>query len=353
MSALFQPFTLKDTTLRNRIVVSPMCQYTSVDGVATDWHPAHYTSLARGGAGLVVLEATAVSPEGRITPYCAGLWTDEQAQALISIVRSIESAGAVAGIQIGHAGSKASTRRPWEGGDYISADDPRGWHPLSASQMTLDDILRVKSAFAAAAVRARDAGFEWLELHFAHGYLATNFFSKHTNQRGDEYGGSFENRSRFLLETVAAVRGVWPANRPLTVRLGAVEFDGQDEENLAESISLSKRFKELGVDLIDISLRLCAKSANIPWSTPALLAPIAERIRREVSIPVMASFRLDAPEVAEQAVASGQLDLVAIAKAMLANPHWPYYAARKLGVDRASGVLPTSYAYWLQRYSGT
>ena len=218
MSALFTPFTLKDVTLRNRIAVPPMCQYSAVDGLTTDWHQVHYAALARGGAGLVIVEATAVSPEGRITPGCTGPWNDAQAAGMAKIAASIKEAGAVAGIQIGHAGRKASANRPWEGDDHITSDNSSGWQTIAPSavafghhlpkvpqEMTLDEINRVKSDFVAAARRARDAGFEWLELHFAHGYLAQSFFSVPSNQRNAQSGGRFDNRSRFLLETLAAV----------------------------------------------------------------------------------------------------------------------------------------------------
>ncbi|HYQ38716.1 MAG TPA: NADH:flavin oxidoreductase/NADH oxidase, partial [Pseudomonas sp.] len=216
MSALFSPFQLKDVTLRNRIAVPPMCQYSAEDGLINDWHLHNYASIARGGAGLVIVEATAVSPEGRISPGCAGLWNDEQAAAFAPVARAIKAAGAVPGIQIAHAGRKASANRPWEGDDHIAAGDPRGWQTIAPSAipfgahlpkvpqaMTLDDIARVQADFVAAARRALEAGFEWLELHFAHGYLAQSFFSAHSNQRDDQYGGSLANRSRFLLETLA------------------------------------------------------------------------------------------------------------------------------------------------------
>lgn len=364
MSALFESFTLKSVTLRNRIVVSPMCQYSSIDGVANEWHYSHYASLARGGAGLVTVEATAVSPEGRITPGDAGLWNDAQAQALLPIVQSIKAAGAVPGIQLGHAGRKASANLPWEGDDHIAPTDSRGWQTLSASAialggglpkvpgaMSIDEIERVKADFVAATLRARDAGFEWLELHFGHGYLAMGFLSSHSNQRTDQYGGSFENRSRFIIETLAAVREVWPQDLPLAVRLGVIEYDGRDEENLLESIELAKTLKEMGVDLLDVSMGFSTATPDVPWGTPAFMAPIARRFRREVGLPVTASWGIDTPELAEQAVAQGQVDLVSLGRAMLSNPHWPYHAARQLGVDRASWTLPAPYAHWLERYA--
>jgi 2,4-dienoyl-CoA reductase-like NADH-dependent reductase (Old Yellow Enzyme family) len=363
MSALFDHFRLKDVSLRNRIVVPPMCQYSATDGVINDWHQAHYTSIARGGAGLVIVEASAVSPEGRITPGCAGLWNDAQAQAFMPIVWAIKAAGAVPGIQIAHAGRRASANRPWGGDDHIAENDPRGWPTIAPSAiaygthlpkvpkaMTLKDIARVRGDFVAAARRARDAGFRWLELHFAHGYLGQNFFSPHSNQRDDQYGGSAENRGRFLLETLAAVREVWPENLPLTLRFGVIEYDGRDEQTLAESIQLIKGFKRTGLDLINVSLSMNIPDANIPHA-PALLAPIAGRVRREVGIAVAAAWGIDAPALAERVVRDGQLDLVMVGKAHLANPHWPYYAAYKLGVERPSWILPAPYAHWLEPYA--
>lgn len=362
MPALFEPFKLKGVTLRNRIAVPPMCQYTAKDGLINDWHRVHLAGLARGGAGLVIVEATAVSPEGRITPGCAGLWTDEQAQAFIPVVAAIKAAGAVPGIQIGHAGRKASANVPWEGDDHIAADDARGWQTIAPSAiahganlpkvpqaMTVEDIARVRADFVAAAKRARDAGFEWLELHFAHGYLGQSFFSLHANQRDDLYGGSLENRSRFLLETLAAVREVWPEHLPLTARFGVIEYDGRDGETLAESIELAKGFKQRGLDLLSVSVGFSTSTATIPWA-PAFLAPIAERVRRETGLPVSSAWGIDTPELAQRVIEDGQLDLVMVGRAHLADPHWPYKAARALGIERASWTLPAPYAHWLERY---
>lgn len=362
MPALFEPFKLKGVTLRNRIAVPPMCQYTAKDGLINEWHRVHLAGLARGGAGLVIVEATAVSPEGRITPGCAGLWTDEQAQAFIPVVAAIKAAGAVPGIQIGHAGRKASANVPWEGDDHIAADDARGWQTIAPSAiahganlpkvpraMTVEDIARVRADFVAAAKRARDAGFEWLELHFAHGYLGQSFFSVHANQRDDLYGGSLENRSRFLLETLAAVREVWPEHLPLTARFGVIEYDGRDEETLSESIELAKGFKQCGLDLLSVSVGFSTPTATIPWA-PAFLAPIAERVRREANLAVSSAWGIDAPELAQRVIEDGQLDLVMVGRAHLADPHWPYKAARALGVERASWTLPAPYAHWLERY---
>jgi 2,4-dienoyl-CoA reductase-like NADH-dependent reductase (Old Yellow Enzyme family) len=365
MPALFTPFHLKDVTLRNRIAVPPMCQYSAVDGVPNDWHHAHYRGMARGGAGLVTVEATGVSPEGRITPGCTGLWNDAQAEQMASIAAGIASAGAVPGIQIAHAGRKASANLPWEGDDHIPAGDPRAWQPLAPSAiaygegltrvpraMTLDEIARVKTDFVAAARRARAANFKWLELHFAHGYLAQSFFSAHSNQRTDQYGGSFDNRARFLLETLSAVREVWPENLPLTVRLGVIEYDGKDEETVSESIELTRRMRAAGLDFLNVSVNFVIAEANVPWGTEAFLAPIAQRIRNEVGLPVAAAWGMDAPQTAERLIASEQLDLVMMGRAHLANPHYAYHLAQTLGHAEPESLLPSAYAYWLARYRG-
>lgn len=363
MPGLFDAFSLKGVTLRNRIVTSPMCQYSAQDGVANEWHRAHLAGLARGGAGLVVIEATGVSPEGRITPACLGLWNDAQAAALAPIVAEMRKAGAVAGIQIGHAGRKASANLPWEGDDHIPVGDPRGWETIAPSaiahggglgrvprEMTLADIERVRGDFVTAAERARDIGIQWLKLHFAHGYLAQNFLSPHANKRSDAYGGTFENRGRFLIETLAAVREVWPDDRPLSARLGVIEYDGRDEETLAESIELVKRFKAEGLDFIDVSVGFSTNEAKIPWG-PAFLGPVAARVRRESGLPASTSWYISQPEQAEALVREGKVDLVTLGRPLLADPHWPYAAAKALGVhDAAWKTLPAPYAHWLSRY---
>ncbi|WP_114393295.1 NADH:flavin oxidoreductase/NADH oxidase [Oleisolibacter albus] len=362
MPSLFDPFHLKDVTLRNRIAVSPMCQYMATDGVANDWHAVHLASLARGGAGLVVVEATGVSPEGRITPGCLGLWNDAQAAALEPMVAAIAKAGAVPGIQIGHAGRKGSANKPWEGDDHIPAGDPRGWETISPSaiafggglprvprEMTKADIERIRGDFVAAAIRARDAGFKWLMLHFAHGYLAQSFFSVHANQRTDEYGGSAENRGRFLLETLAAVRAVWPEHLPLTARFGVIEFDGRDEETLAEAIGLVQRFKAEGLDFLDVSMGFSTPKAQIPWG-PAMLAQTARRVLTETGLPGSTTWNVGPAEQADRLIREGVIDVAMIGRPLLANPHWPYAAAKDLGVEKPSWTLPAPYAHWLERY---
>ena len=365
MSALFTPFTLKDVTLRNRIAVPPMCQYSATDGFTNDWHQVHYPSIARGGAGLVIVEATGVSADGRISPSCLGLWDDAHVPGLARIAAGIEAAGAVPGIQIAHAGRKASANSPWEGDDHIPESDPRAWQPIAPSaipfggdlgrvprEMTLADIERVKADFVAAARRALAAGFKWLELHFAHGYLAQSFFSAHANQRSDAYGGSFDNRARFALETLAAVRAVWPENLPLTARFGVIEYDGRDEETLAESIELVRRMREGGLDLLNVSVNFVIPGVQIPWGEPAFLAPIAARVSREAGLPVASSWGIDDAELAERVVADGQMSLVMMGRSMLANPHYPYALAQQLKAARPDWVLPAPYAHWLERYRG-
>ncbi|MBL8823020.1 MAG: NADH:flavin oxidoreductase/NADH oxidase [Planctomycetia bacterium] len=363
MPTLFDSYTLKDVTLRNRIVVSPMCQYMSEEGQATDWHRVHYTSLARGGAGLVMVEATAVSPEGRITWADAGLWNDAQAKALAPIVKAIKHWGAVPGIQLAHAGRKASANRPWEGDDHIPEGQPKSWPTIAPSsiafganlsrvprEMTLKDIARVQADVVRAAERARDVGFEWLQLHFAHGYLAQNFWSPYSNKRTDQYGSSAENRGRYLLETLQAVRKVWPQNRPLTVRFSVVEFDGNDEQMISESIVLLKRMKQNGLDSVDVSIGFNTPTAKIPWG-PNLLGDIAARVLRETGLPGTTSWFINGAAGADTLIREGKIDFATIGRPFLTNPHWPYQAAKELGVENAAWkTLPAPYAHWLARY---
>lgn len=361
MPGLFDRYTLKGLTLRNRVAVSPMCQYSAVDGVVNDWHLVHLGARAAGGAALVVAEATAVAPEGRITPTCAGLWNDAQVEAWSRVARFVAERGAVPGIQLAHAGRKASANRPWEGDDHFSTDDPRGWEILAPSAlafggnlprvpraMSLDDILRVQQQFAAAATRARDAGFQWLNLHFAHGYLANSFLSPLANRREDSYGGSFDNRARFVLETFAAVRAVWPDELPLAVRLGVQDFvDGG--LSLEEGVGLARRLRAAGADLIDVSLALNSPDVSgVPWG-PGFMVPVARRVREEAAVPVSVGWMIDSPQHADRILRDGSVDLFTSARAILAEPSWPYRAAIELGVETPQDVLPTQYAAWLKR----
>lgn len=363
MPGLFDTYTLKDVTLRNRIVVSPMCQYMAQDGAATDWHHVHYTGLARGGAGLVTFEATAVSADGRITWGDLGLWNDAQAERLAPIVSAVRSFGAVPGIQIAHAGRKASANRPWEGDDHIPAGQPNAWETIAPSpvafggllprvprEMTTDDIARVQADTVAAVARARDVGFRWLQLHMAHGYLAQNFFSPLSNRRTDRYGGSAENRSRYLLETLVAVRKVWPEHLPLTVRLSVVEYHGDDHAMFEEAVSLLRRMKQEGLDLVDVSIGFNTPEAQVPWA-PNFMGKIAQRVRRATGLPGTTSWYVSDPKEADALIRDDVIDLATLGRPLLADPHWPYRAAKELGVENpAWATLPPPYAHWLARY---
>lgn len=364
MPGLFDSYSLKGVTLRNRIAVSPMCQYMAEDGLANDWHRVHYSSLARGGAGLVIVEATAVSPEGRITWADLGLWNDAQTEAMKTVVAGIKAGGAVPGIQIGHAGRKASANRPWEGDDHIPLGQPHSWETIAPSpiafgralsrvprQMTLDDIHRVQNATVRAVGRARDAGFEWLQMHFAHGYLAQNFFSPLSNQRTDEYGGNAENRGRYLLETLIAVRKVWPADRPLSVRLSVIEYFGDDEAMTHDAIALLRRMKDEGLDFAEPSVGFNTPEARIPWATN-LLVPTARKVLDQASLPGTTTWYLSRDaKGADALIREGKLDLVTLGRPFLDDPHWPFHAARALEMEEAARItLPPSYAHWVSRY---
>jgi 2,4-dienoyl-CoA reductase-like NADH-dependent reductase (Old Yellow Enzyme family) len=350
---LFQPLTIKSVTLRNRIGVSPMCQYSSEGGVANDWHLIHLGSRAVGGAGLVIAEATAVAPEGRITPGCAGLWADKHIEPLARINHFVKQHGAVSGIQIAHAGRKASADLPWQGGAHLT-DDAGGWPTIAPSAlafgaelpkipkaMTTADIDRVTNDFVATTKRALTAGYEWLELHFAHGYLAHEFLSPLANQRTDEYGGSFENRIRFVLETTRAIRAVWPEKLPLTVRLSCTDWvsGGWDIE---QSVELSRRLKTEGVDLIDCSSGAIVPDAKIPVA-PGFQVPFAERIRKEAGIATAAVGFITEPKQADDIVRLGQADVVLLAREFLRDPYWPAHAAKVLGQQTAAPP-PLQYA---------
>ena len=342
-AGLFTPYPLRSLSLRNRIVVSPMCQYSSVDGFANDWHLVHLGGLAVGGAALVFTEATAVSPEGRISPHDLGIWKDEHVEMLARITHFVHGQGAHAGVQIAHAGRKASMDAPFRGGRLLSEAEG-GWSPVYAPSaipfsarfqapvaMSLSDIARVIDDFRAAAVRALAAGFRVLELHGAHGYLLHEFLSPLSNTRTDEYGGSFENRTRFVLEVIDAVRAVWPEELPLFLRVSATEWTegGWDVE---QSIELARLVHTLGVDLIDCSTGGNASGATIPVG-PGYQVPFAERIRREAGVPVGAVGLITESSQAEEIIARGQADVVVMARELLRDPRFPLRAARELGAD--------------------
>ncbi len=359
MAALFEQFRLKDVTLRNRIVVSPMCQYSAHDGLPTDWHLVHLGARAIGGAGLVHVEATAVTPEGRISPGDTGIWSDRHAEAFAPISRFIKQHGAVAAIQIAHAGRKASANKPWEGDNHLTPREgawpiigpsaiPFGASlPVIPREMTTADIAEVQAAFVAAAERAWAAGFEWLELHFAHGYLAHSFYSPLANHRTDNYGGSFDNRIRFIMETLAAVRKVWPERFPLAARLSVTDWlDGG--VTVEESIELVRRMKAAGLDMVDVSQNFTTPDiSKVPWGS-GFMVPIAGRIRRETGLPTAVGWLITEPEQAEQVIRDGHADLVVLARAMLADPHWPFHAAQKLGLASPQQVLPIQYSHWMK-----
>jgi 2,4-dienoyl-CoA reductase-like NADH-dependent reductase (Old Yellow Enzyme family) len=338
---LFSPLAVRSVTLRNRIGVSPMCQYSATDGVANDWHYVHLGSRAVGGAGLVIVEATAVAPEGRITPGCLGLWAEKHIEPLARIARFVKEHGAVAGIQIAHAGRKASADLPWRGGAHLT-EAQGGWPTIAPSAipfggdlpkvpraMTEADIARVQNDFVATAKRALTAGFEWLELHAAHGYLFSEFLSPLANHRMDKYGGSFENRTRPLLDTARAVRQVWPDNLPLAVRISAIDWKdgGWDIE---QSIALAKLLKAAGVDLVDCSSGGVVPDAKIKVE-PGYQVPFAEAVRHGANMPTAAVGFITEPKQADDIVRSGKADIVLLARQMLVDPYWPAHAAKALG----------------------
>lgn len=347
MSQLFTPIRLRDLEVRNRVWVSPMCQYSAEDGVPNDWHLVHLGSFARGGAGLVFCEATAVVPEGRISPADTGLWNDRQQAAWSSIVRFVHSQGAQAGIQLAHAGRKASTRAPWKGRGPVT-DAEGGWQPVAPSgvafpglrqdprELGVEEIAQVVRAFAVATERSLAAGFDVVELHAAHGYLLHQFLSPLSNHRDDAYGGSFANRARLLLEVVDAVRATLPSGAPLVVRLSATDWkDGG--WTVEDSVRLAGLLREHGVDIVDVSSGGNAADAKVTVG-PGYQVDFARRIRAEAGIATGAVGMITEPKQAEEVVASGSADVVLLARALLRDPHWALRAAHELGVRAGEGV---------------
>lgn len=337
---IFDPFEIRGTTLPNRIVVSPMCEYSSRDGFANDWHLVHLGSRAVGGAGLVFTEASAVTPEGRISPQDLGIWKDEHIEFLARITKFIRGQGVVPGIQLAHAGRKGSTLRPWEGARAIPISEG-GWKPVAPSaipfadayavpeELNLDGIRDVVQAFADAARRACEAGFGVIEIHSAHGYLLHEFLSPLSNERFDSYGGSFENRTRLLREVVTAVRRVWPEDRPLFVRISATDWIERGWD-LDESVELAKRIAPLGVDLVDCSSGGILPGAKIPLE-PGYQVPFAERIRRETGVPTGAVGMITTPAQADLILREDKADLIIMAREFLRRPYWPIDVGRELG----------------------
>ncbi|MET0581214.1 MAG: NADH:flavin oxidoreductase/NADH oxidase [Pseudoxanthomonas sp.] len=340
--ALFQPFIQRSLTLRNRIVVSPMCQYSLPDGVPGDWHLAHLGSRAVGGASLVITEAAAVSAEGRISPVDAGFWNDAQAQAWSRIAAFVRAQGAVAGTQLAHAGRKASTAEPWKGGKAVAPADG-GWGPVAPSALAFSDdypfpaaldeagISKVIADFRAAAVRALEAGFELIELHAAHGYLLHQFLSPLSNRRADRWGGSFENRIRLVREVLLALRQVWPEQYPLWLRISATDW-AEGGWDIEQSVALSRGLSELGVDLVDVSSGGLVPGVKIPVA-PGYQVGFAARIRKEAGIATGAVGLITEPRQAEDIIAREEADVVLLAREELRDPYWPRRAAKELGAE--------------------
>jgi 2,4-dienoyl-CoA reductase-like NADH-dependent reductase (Old Yellow Enzyme family) len=366
MTLLFSPLILRDVTFPNRIMLSPMCQYAAHDGLANNWHLVHLGAMANGGFGGIMTEATAVLPEGRITHGDLGLWSDAHRDALQPVIDFIRSTGARAGIQLGHAGRKASMQRPWFGNGPLGAEDTargdvawpiqapsalpvgEGW--LMPQEMSLDDIERVQQAFVAAAIRAEELGCDFIELHAAHGYLLQTFLSPLSNKRGDGYGGDLACRMRMVLETARAVRAVWPEGKPLFARLSSV--DGiEGGWQIEDSVVLARELKALGVDVIDCSSggnqgpATVGKGRTLP---PGFQLGYAETIRREAGIATQGvGLILDGPQ-AEAALQSGQVDIVAIGRQALFDPFWPRHQAYAMGLNDY-GDWPDAYGWWLNR----
>lgn len=343
MPALFSPLTIKSVTIRNRITVSPMCQYSSTDGFATDWHLVHLGSRAVGGAGLIMQEATAVSPEGRITPGDLGIYKDEHIAKLQTITSFIHAHGAVAGIQLAHAGRKASHHIPWRGGEQIPSDAEEGWKSVSPSAISfapdtespealgLAGIRKVIDDYKIAAARALQAGYKVAEIHAAHGYLINEFLSPLSNHRTDDYGGSFENRIRLLLEIVESVKTVWSDALPLFVRISATDWT-PDGWNGEDSVRLAAVLKTHGVDLIDCSSGGVIPGVKIPTG-PGYQVPLAEKIKKETGLLTGAVGLITSAQQAEEILQNGQADLIFLARQSLRDPYFPLHAAKEMGVD--------------------
>jgi 2,4-dienoyl-CoA reductase-like NADH-dependent reductase (Old Yellow Enzyme family) len=346
VTALFEPCTLRDVTIPNRVWMPPMCQYSAAPegpetGVPNDWHFAHYAARATGGTGLIIVEATAVSPEGRISPYDLGIWNDTQVEAFRRITRFLASQGTVPAIQLAHAGRKASTDRPWKGGAPVGPD-AHGWDSVAPSPLAFDDrhpvpaelttgqIKDIVRQFAAAARRALAAGFEIAEVHGAHGYLINEFLSPHSNHRTDAYGGSYENRTRFALEVVDAVREVWPQDKPLFFRVSATEWLDEGGWTADDTVRFAADLRAHGVDLLDVSSGGNASGVRIPTG-PGYQVPFAARVKQETTLPVAAVGLITEVEQAEKILANGEADAVLLGRELLRNPSWARLAARELG----------------------
>lgn len=371
MPDLFTPFTLKGVTLRNRTAMSPMTMYNSVDGKLDDYHVSYLGARAAGGFGLVFGEQMAITPEGRTTKCCAGIWSDDQIEGHARVCAIVERMGAVPAIQLGHTGRKGSELPPHLGVHARTAkkqlppDHPDGWtcvapsaipyggghvHPVHA--LTVEEIKGLHRAYAQAARRALAAGYKWLEMHYAHGYLGASFFSPIANQRTDQYGGSVANRARFLLEALEEVRAVWPEKYPLTMRLGCDDLNpaGIQFEDALTAIAM---MKDRGLDLADVSLGFNTDDMiDPPMNLPGFMLERARRVRDEIGIPVAASWNLGVPRNADRAIREEKIDLAMLGRPALANPHWPVWAARELGHADPFALVPQDWAWWLRNFRG-
>jgi len=351
MKMLLEPWSIRQVTFANRIAVSPMCQYSSADGLANDWHLVHLGSRAVGGAGLVIVEATAVTENGRITPEDLGLWNDEQVQPLRRITRFISAQGSVPGIQLSHAGRKASSYRPWVSQTGTVPPEDGGWQPVGASEisfaptyaeptaLTEPQLQEIVNAFAVSTKRALEAGFKVIEIHAAHGYLLHQFQSPISNKRNDNYGGSFENRIRLTLDVAEAVRGAWPEELPLFFRLSATDWE-EGGWTVEDTIELSKRLKVLGVDLIDASSGGMTATAKIPVG-PGYQTTFSARIRSEADIATGTVGMITEPAQAEHILRTGQADLVLLARELLRDPYWALNADEQFSERKT--VWPAQY----------
>jgi 2,4-dienoyl-CoA reductase-like NADH-dependent reductase (Old Yellow Enzyme family) len=348
VSALFEPYSLRELTIPNRVWMAPMCQYSAAPdgpeaGVPHDWHFAHYAARAAGGTGLILTEATAVSAEGRISPYDLGIWNDTQVAAFRRITRFLVGQGTVPGIQLAHAGRKASTDRPWKGGAPVGPD-AHGWTPVAPSavpfaeghpvpeELTVEQIREIVGQFADAARRALAAGFEVVEVHGAHGYLIHEFLSPHSNHRTDAYGGSYENRARFALEVVDAVRAVWPEDKPVFFRVSATDWLDEGGWTADDTVRLARDLQAHGVDLLDVSTGGNATGVRIPTG-PGYQVPFAARVRAETTLPVAAVGLITDAGQAEKILAGGEADAVLLGRELLRDPFWARHAARELGEE--------------------
>ncbi len=346
MTALFQPLRLRELTIPNRVWMPPMCQYSAAPqgpetGAPHDWHFQHYGARAAGGTGLIIVEATAVSPEGRISPYDLGIWNDTQVEAFRRITRFLVSQGTVPGIQLAHSGRKGSTDQPWKGGAPVGPDG-YGWQPVAPSTIPFDDkhpvpseltaeqIQQIVGRFADAARRALAAGFEVAEIHGAHGYLINEFLSPHSNHRTDAYGGSYENRTRFALEVVDAVRAVWPQDKPLFFRISATDWLEEGGWTADDTVRFAADLQSHGIDLLDVSTGGNASGVRIPVG-PSYQVPFAARVKAETALPVAAVGLITDAEQAEKILANGEADAVLLGRELLRNPSWARGAARELG----------------------